>query len=104
MEQTIIHTLLSDACLFQPFRTCSDHVDMLTVRNGGHQYETWCLWDEFSASSFTPGPPRYGNGCILVVDDVTPRGTPLTKHERAFLVTPGINWSTAVDLLQANRG
>ena len=74
MEKLIIRTLLSDARLFQPFQTRSDRVDTLIVRNGGHQYRTWPLWDEFSKShSPPPGPPGYANGCIQ--DDVAPRAT-----------------------------
>jgi hypothetical protein len=46
----MVKIIIRNACLFQPFRTRSDRVDTLTVQNSGHQYETWCLWDEFSKS------------------------------------------------------
>jgi hypothetical protein len=73
MEKIIIRALLSNACLFQPFRTRSDCVDTLTIPK--HQYETWPLWDEFSKShSPPPELPRYSNGCKLmyVEDGVAP--------------------------------
>ena len=69
-----------NVCLFQPFRTRSDRAHTLTVRNGGYQYKTWFLWDEFCKS-----PPLLDRQDIQTGAYYQGRrasGHPPTKHKR----------------------
>jgi hypothetical protein len=94
----MVKIIIRNACLFQPFRTRSDRVDTLTVQNGGHQYETRCLWDEFSKSR---SPSWTTKICKRVHTNVLRlcRGrrrlaTSLTKHGRwCTLGHAGIGWT-----------